>query len=156
MSGQIIGRVALSGATRRTVMRQIGLCLVMLFAGARAMDAQSPAMRGVGIDHLILGVDDLDCVLGCGVVGPHAMKNGAASSPAPLTSAVCQVSRTPSGRARAPGRISDGVNPALRIAVTTDASSRVCSAQPTGVSVGNAVRSSGAMPGSRDGARISM
>lgn len=53
-----------------------------------------------------------DCVLGCGVVAPHAMKNGAASSPTPLTSTVCQVRRTPSRRARAPSRISDGANPA--------------------------------------------
>ena len=34
--------------------------LILLFAVARAADAQSAVLKDVGIDHLILGVDDLD------------------------------------------------------------------------------------------------
>ncbi len=63
MSERMMGRVERSdtaGAARRTAARQFASCILMLFVGARAMDAQSAAMRGVGIDHLILGVDDLE------------------------------------------------------------------------------------------------
>ena len=62
MSGQTLGRVAravLAGAMQRTISR-IATLTLLLFVSTPRMDAQAPAMQGVGIDHLILGVDDLD------------------------------------------------------------------------------------------------
>lgn len=50
--------------TWRTLKRQTSyipiLLLIAMFAGADEADAQAAGAAGIGIDHLILGVDDLD------------------------------------------------------------------------------------------------
>ena len=50
--------ITLGDCMRQRLLRGVGL--LGLFAGATAVDAQPRAAAGVGIDHLILGVDDLE------------------------------------------------------------------------------------------------
>ncbi len=57
--GQSAGAVS-TVACGRDLMRRLVSVTVMLFATVHALDAQAAAMKDVGIDHLILGVDDLD------------------------------------------------------------------------------------------------
>jgi hypothetical protein len=63
MSGQTVGQSApavSTAASVRDLMGRVASVAVLLFASVHAVDAQPAVMAGVGIDHLILGVDDLD------------------------------------------------------------------------------------------------
>jgi hypothetical protein len=49
-----------SGARVRVASRAIAMSVAMMFVCAASVDAQTGATTGIGIDHLILGVNDLD------------------------------------------------------------------------------------------------